>query len=76
MVSPGGASAPASAVPPVSMPAGTPGRISLTATQLLINQRIAQAAVRRVNILVAMLEHGLSGQSFQDGSIGASALEH
>jgi len=43
---------------------------SITAT----NQRIAQAAVRRANALVARLEAGLSGDAFADGSITARNL--
>jgi hypothetical protein len=46
----------------------------MTATQLRINQRIAQAAVRRANALVARLEAGLSADVFTDGSITARSL--
>jgi hypothetical protein len=48
--------------------------LSLTAAQLRINQRIAQAAVRRANALVAHLRAGLDGEEFADGSITARAL--
>jgi hypothetical protein len=42
--------------------------------QLLVNQRISQAAVRRVNRLVALVRGGVTGAQFQEGSIGAGAL--
>lgn len=51
-----------------------PVRVSLSAAQLRINQRIAQAAVRRLNSLVARLELGLPGSSFAPGSIRAADL--
>jgi hypothetical protein len=72
--SPGGASAPAAAVSPTAGASGTPGAIRLTAAQLAINRRIAQAAVRRMDQVVATFEHGLTGESFRDGSIGGPAL--
>jgi hypothetical protein len=56
-------------------PPGTGGKApTLTAAQLRINQRIAQAAVRRANALVAHLQAGLDGDEFADGSITARAL--
>jgi hypothetical protein len=48
--------------------------VRLTDGQVLINQRISQAAVRRVNRLVALVRGGLTGAQFQEGSIGAGAL--
>ena len=42
--------------------------------QLLVNQRISQAAVRRANRLTALAEGGLTGAQFREGSIGAGAL--
>ncbi|WP_217914911.1 lysyl oxidase family protein [Miltoncostaea marina] len=56
-----------------------PGRrgtraLPLTAAQLRVNQRIAQAAVRRSNALVAELEAGLDGGHFADRSIVAANL--
>ena len=39
--------------------------------QLRINQRIAQAAVRRTNTLRRTLAAGLTGENFADGSITA-----
>jgi hypothetical protein len=42
--------------------------------QLVVNQRIAQAAVRRVNRLAALIGGGLTGAQFREGSIGADAL--
>ena len=40
-----------------------------------MNQRIAQAAVRRVNRLAALIAGGLTGAQFREGSIGARALD-
>jgi hypothetical protein len=50
------------------------GPLRLSAAQLRINQRIAQAGVRRANALVARLEAGLTGAEFADGSITARNL--
>ena len=56
-------------------PPGSGGKaLSLSAAQLRINQRIAQAGVRRANALVAHLQAGLDGGEFADGSITARAL--
>ena len=50
---------------------GTGGAVSLTATQLKINQRIAQAAVREANALRDDIESGLSRRHFRPDSISA-----
>ncbi|HET6689712.1 MAG TPA: hypothetical protein VFG74_02505 [Miltoncostaeaceae bacterium] len=50
------------------------GRVALTDRQVLINQRISQAAVRRANGLVALARGGLTGAQFRDGSIGAAGI--
>jgi hypothetical protein len=50
------------------------GEVSVSVKQLQINQRISQAAVRRVNELVDRLMRGLTGEDFRDGTIGASKL--
>jgi Tol biopolymer transport system component len=57
-------------------PAGrrNPGSVTLSVEQLRINQRIAQAAVRRSNALIARLERGLTAADLRDGSIGAADL--
>ena len=55
-------------------PEGPAGRVSLTAGQLLINQRIYQAAVRRLNALAARVETGLTGADIRPGSITAADL--
>jgi hypothetical protein len=73
------------ATPPAAEPArsrteiaprepGPRGEVVLTAAQLRINQRIAQAAVRRSNALLARLRAGLTGDAFADGSITARNL--
>jgi hypothetical protein len=53
---------------------GGASAVKLEAAQLLINQRISQAAVRRVNALAARLEAGLSGGDIRDGAITAEKL--
>ncbi len=50
------------------------GAVRLSEGQLLVNRRISQAAVRRVNRLVALVRGGVTGAQFQEGSIGAGAL--
>jgi hypothetical protein len=50
------------------------GRVALTDRQVLINQRISQAAVRRANGLVALVRGGLTGAQFRDGSIGSAGI--
>jgi outer membrane protein OmpA-like peptidoglycan-associated protein len=53
---------------------GNPGAVKLSAGQLLINQRVSQAAVRRVNALATRLDAGLTGADVRDGSIGPAEL--
>jgi hypothetical protein len=57
--------------PITSAPAGArnPGAVKLTRGQLLINQRISQAAVRRINHLQAELKSGITGRQIVDGSL-------
>jgi len=55
-------------------PAGAGARVGLSATQLRISQRIAQAALRRLNAVRMTLEHGVPGSSFAPGSITAVDL--
>jgi hypothetical protein len=58
------------------VPAKVGGKsVRLTSKELLINQRIAQAALRRTNALIARLQAGLSGKDFQDGTITAVNLD-
>ncbi|MEQ9094053.1 MAG: hypothetical protein RLN63_08090 [Miltoncostaeaceae bacterium] len=47
------------------------GTIALSREQLLINQRISQAGVRRVNSLLDKFEGGLTSRDFQDCTIGS-----
>ena len=58
------------------IPSRQPGskKVTLSASQLAINQRIAQAAVRTANDAVAQIERGLVNSNFADRSIGADAL--
>lgn len=59
-------------VRPLSRPAVS--SLALTDSQMLINQRVAQAAVRRTNALIVKVGRGLAGDSFQPGSIGTDRL--
>ena len=63
----------ARAVPNRSRQARDPGSVRLQRTQLIINQRISQAAVRRVNAVRERLDN-LTAGDFQLGTIGAAAL--
>ena len=49
-------------------------RVALTARQLRVNQRIAQAALRRVDALTARFDGGLTGGDVADGAIGRGQL--
>jgi hypothetical protein len=53
---------------------GHAGGVEVSAAQLLINQRISQAAVRRSNGLIRTLEAGLSGANFQPHSLTSADL--
>jgi hypothetical protein len=73
----GATAAPAPASPrPLAEPAAprTGGRVALSAAQMRVNQRIAQAALRRVNALSARLRGGLTGGDLADGAVGAGQL--
>jgi len=62
---------------PVEIPpavAGDPSKVTLTVNQLLINQRISQAAIRRLNALKARLDGGLTGGDVTDGAVGRAQL--
>jgi hypothetical protein len=48
--------------------------VTLSAAQLKINQRIAQAGVRTANDAVSQIERGLINGNFADRGIGADAL--
>ena len=52
------------------------GRLELTAGQLLINQRISQAAVRRLNAIRARIDLGLVGEDFQAGTVTGSRVSN
>ena len=72
------ASTPAKPRPIVVAPGksgGKAGRVAIDVGQLLINQRISQAAVRRVNALAARLDAGLTGGDIRDGTISGAKLK-
>jgi FG-GAP repeat len=50
------------------------GRVTLSATQLRINQRIAQVGVRTANDAISQIERGLINGNFADRSIGSEVL--
>ena len=53
---------------------GAGGRIRLSARQLLINQRISQAAVRRADAAGAWLDAGIEARDLCGGAIGLAQL--
>ena len=53
---------------------GDPGKVTLTEAQLLINQRISQAGVRRANDLIRRLDAGLGAAEIADGSLTGADL--
>ena len=53
---------------------GDPGAVRLDARQLLINQRISQAAIRRVAALEARLDAGLTGGDVRPGAVSLGQL--
>jgi hypothetical protein len=63
------------AAPPAEARAAGEARFTLTRRQLLINQRIAQAAIRRLNAVQARLDGGLGGRDLCGHSIGAEDLD-
>lgn len=66
---------PAASVTPIA--ASTPGKagsVERSAAQLLINQRIGQAAIRRLNALTAQLSAGIATSNVKPGSITAVDL--
>ena len=69
--------APAAAAPRPITPApggGGTGAVKVTPAQLLINQRISQAAVVRANALEARLAGGLTGGDLAEGAITPGKL--
>ena len=61
-------------LPPAPAPGVKTVTFTLTARQLLINQRIGQAAIRRLNAVRARLDGGLAARDLCGYSIGASEL--
>ncbi len=69
------ASAVCKVLPPVPPPTpGDPSDIRLTTGQLLINQRIDQAAIRRANGVQAWIDGGIEGRDLCQGSLGQAEL--
>ena len=69
----------ATSLPPTGSEARTPerrsgGRVTLSAAQLRINQRIAQVGVRTANDAISQIERGLINGNFADRSIGSEVL--
>lgn len=74
VLAPAGAAVPRSATVVAPPGRGRPAGVELSARQLRINQRVAQAGVRRANALIAELSTGVDGRDLRDGSIGAADL--
>ena len=55
-------------------PPGQPAPVSLSATQLRINQRISQAAITRAAFARNTLTNGITGQQVVDGAVTADKL--
>ena len=53
---------------------GNVAGVKLSSTQLLISQRISQAAVRRANALQARLNNGLTGGDLRSGAVTAAKV--
>jgi hypothetical protein len=49
-------------------------RFTLTRSQMRTNQRVSQAAIRRLDALAARIRGGLRGTEFRDGSLTARSL--
>jgi hypothetical protein len=62
------------ATPPESPPSATPDVITLSVTQLKINQRIYAAALRRADALDGWLRARIATRDLCGGGIGASSL--
>ena len=63
---------------PITVPkasGGSGGNITLTTQQLLINQRISQAAVRRSNLSIARMQAGLTQDGIAAGGISAQNVK-
>jgi hypothetical protein len=75
LVAPTPASPPAASLTVIAAATpGDPSQVTLSTTQILINQRISQAAVRRANELIARIEDGLVATDVKDGSVTALDL--
>lgn len=48
---------------------GGSGKVDLSVRQMRINQKISQAAIRRLNVLRHRIERGLTGEQFRDGTL-------
>ncbi len=48
--------------------------MTLSVAQLLINQRISQAGVRRANDLIRRIDAGLGAEEIADGSVTGADL--
>jgi hypothetical protein len=48
--------------------------VTVSAEQVIVNQRVSQVALRRANAIVRVLGRGLTGAQFRDGSISAVGL--
>lgn len=61
-------------LPKLAAPKAGSSRIRATQRQLIINQRVSQATIRRLNVLIDRVERGFSGADFRDGTLTAADL--
>ena len=69
------ASAPASATTVAPGSSGPARGVGLSAGQLLVNQRVSQAAVRRAGALAATLAAGVTSDDLKAGTVGSDRLD-
>lgn len=61
-------------LPAITAPSTKKSEVRATQEQLIINQRVSQAAIRRLNLMIARMEKGLTSADFQDGSLTSAQL--
>lgn len=61
-------------LPALDVPKVKVSNVRATQQQLIINQRVSQATIRRLNVLIARVERGFSGSDFRDGTLTSADL--
>ena len=70
-----GANSPGTPITVPSANTGSGANVTLSAQQLLINQRISQVAVRRANLNIASLQAGLTQNAIAPGGISSQNVK-